>query len=113
MTKIILALGAAVALTATPSVAERHYSNVSECTKWRHGQCVAYHRLTRGAARRAGYDVGYNFGPNYAYADLGTLPQPVVTRYRLGNNYRYVNRDGYVYVVNPHTYRVVRVINAL
>jgi hypothetical protein len=31
-------------------------------------------------------------------------------RYHLGDNFRYVNRDGFVYVVNPNSYRVVRVI---
>jgi hypothetical protein len=33
-----------------------------------------------------------------------------VRRYRLRNNFRYVNRDGTIYVVNPNTYRVVRVL---
>jgi hypothetical protein len=77
--------------------------------KQRHGRSVAWKRLTRGAAIRQGYRLGYNFGPDYAYTDLSALPQPVVTRYRLGD-FRYVNRDGFVYVVNPNSYRVVRVI---
>ena len=110
MIKAMLALGAAaVAFTAAP-VQARHYTNITQCTKYRHGRCIQWTRLTRHQARMAGYRVGYNFGPNYAYTDLGTLPQPVVTRYHLGDNFRYVNRDGYVYVVNPNTYRVVRVI---
>jgi len=108
----LLALGAAaVALSATPADARRHYSNVVKCSKYRHGRCVAWHRLTRGAAMRAGYRVGYRFGPDFSYADVGALPQPVVTRYHLGPNFRYVNQNGYVYVVNPTTYRVVRVIS--
>ena len=112
MKKTILALGTlAVALSATPAVAGRHYSNVMKCQKWRHGECVSWHRLTRGAAMRQGYSVGYNFGPDYSYTEMSALPQPVVTRYHLGDNFRYVNRDGYVYVVNPNTYRVVRVIS--
>jgi len=111
MTKVFLALGAAaVALTAAPTEA-RHYTNITRCTKYRHGRCVQWQRLTRRQARRAGYRVGYNFGPNYSYVDLGSLPRPVITRYRLRDNFRYVNRDGYVYVVNPNTYRVVRVIS--
>jgi hypothetical protein len=112
MRKALLALGAAaVALTATPSGARRHYSNVMQCTKYRHGTCVAWHRLTRGAARRA-FRVGYAFGPSYNYVDVAALPAPIVTRYRLRPNFRYVNENGYVYVVNPRTYRVVRVIPA-
>ena len=103
MKKALLALGAAaVALTAAPGDA-RHYTNITKCTKY-------WKRLTRREARRAGYRVGYNFGPSYSYTELGALPQPVVTRYHLGDNFRYVNRDGFVYVVNPNTYRVVRVI---
>ena len=110
MSKALLALGAAtVALTAVP-VQARHYTNVTRCTKYRHGRCVSWHRLTRAQARRAGYRVGYNFGRGYAYTDYGALPQPIVTRYHLRNNFRYVNRNGYVYVVNPRTYRVVRVL---
>lgn len=111
MKLVFLALGAAaVAFSAAPADARRHYSNVTKCSKWRHGNCVSWQRLTRGAAMRAGYNVGYNFGPDYSYSDLDALPQPVVTRYHLGSDYRYVNRDGNVYVVNPHTYRVTRVI---
>ena len=78
--------GATVAFTATPTLARHHH--------------------------RDGYRVGYAFGPSYSYTDYGTLPQPVVTRYHLRNNFRYVNENGRVYVVNPQTYRVVRVINA-
>jgi hypothetical protein len=56
--------------------------------------------------------VGYAFGPSYNYVDVAALPAPIVTRYRLRPNFRYVNENGYVYVVNPRTYRVVRVIPA-
>ena len=111
MTKAFLALGAAaVALTAVPAEAKR-YTNITKCTKYRHGRCVAWKRLTRHEARQAGYRVGYRFGPDYSYADIGALPQPVVTRYHLGPDFRYVNQNGFVYVVNPNTYRVVRVIH--
>jgi len=83
---LLVLAGAAVALTAVPADA-RHID-------------------------RATIRVGYAFGPSYAYSDFGALPQPVVRRYHLRNNFRYVNRDGFVYVVNPRTYRVVRVIRA-
>src|SRR5690349_1878040 len=110
MKKTLLALGAAaVVVTAAPADAKR-YTNITKCMKYRHGRCVAWKRLTVKQARRAGYRVGYRFGPTYSYTELGALPQPIVTRYHLGDNFRYVNRDGFVYVVNPNTYRVVRVI---
>jgi hypothetical protein len=112
MTKAFLALGvAAVALTAAPSDARRHYTNMMKCQKYRHGQCVRWKRMTRAEARRAGYNVGYRFGPSYGYSSYNALPQPIIRQYNLRPNYRYVNQNGYVYVVNPNTYRVVRVIN--
>ena len=111
MMKLMLAAAvAAVALTGTPSEA-RHYTNYTQCVKHRHGRCVAWRRLTRRQAMRRGLPVGHRFGPSFSYVDVSALPQPIVTRYRLGPNFRYVNQDGFVYVVNPHTYRVVRVIN--
>lgn len=111
MTKLLLTLGAAaVALTATPSQAERHYTRYTQCTKWRHGRCVEWRRLTRRQAIRRGFPVGHVFGPNYGYVEVGALPGPIVTRYHLGPRYRYVSQNGYVYVVSPRTYRVVRVI---
>jgi hypothetical protein len=110
MMKAFLALGAAaVVLSAVPADAKR-YTNLTKCVKYRHGRCVAWKRLTVRQARRAGYRVGYRFGPSYSYTELGALPQPIVTRYNLRPTFRYVNRDGFVYVVNPNTYRVVRVI---
>ena len=76
MRKILLALGAAaVALTAAPADARR-YSNVVKCTKHRHGKCVRWNRLTRGQAERGGYNVGYDFGPNYSYVDVGSPRAP-------------------------------------
>jgi hypothetical protein len=99
-------------MSAVPAEA-RHYTNNMTCTKYRHGQCISWQRMTLRQARHEGYRVGYAFGPNYSYADFGTLPQPVVSRYRLRPNFRYVHENGRVYVVNPNTYRVVRVIPAI
>jgi hypothetical protein len=101
MTKLILALGtAAVAMTAMPAQAQ-HRTGPVTCADRHHGRCLAW---------RPRYSVGYAFGPSYAYTDYGALPVPFVTRYHLRRNFRYVNEDGAVYVVNPRTYRVVRVI---
>jgi len=100
MMKLMLTLGvAAAALTATPSEARR--TGPVTCAHWRHGHCVAW---------RSRYNVGYVFGPSYGYTAYSALPGPFVTRYHLHDNFRYVNRNGYVYVVSPRNYRVVRVI---
>jgi len=118
MTKSLLVLGAAaVALTgmttAAPATAKR-YSNQTTCSKYRHGRCVAWKRLTRAQARRAAqYRVGYRFGPSYSYTSYSALPRTYVTRYNLRPNYRYVYRDNYVYVVNPRTYAVERILDAV
>ncbi len=85
MSKTILAVAAAaVAFAATPALARDHVTV---------------------------YRVGYAFGPSYTYTEYNALPQPIVTRYHLRDNYRYVNENGYVYVVSPKSYRVVRVIH--
>lgn len=109
MSKTILALaGVAVALSSA-AVDARHYSNTIACSGWRDGQCVAWNRLTRKQAGEI--KVGYEFGPNYTYySDFSKLPQPVVTQYHLNSESRYVAADGYVYVVDPHSYAVTQVI---
>jgi len=77
MKKTLLGLGAAaIALTAMPASAERHYTNITKCVRYHHGRCVAWKRLTRREARRAGYAVGYRFGPTYSYVDIGALLDP-------------------------------------
>jgi len=101
MIKLILALGAAAAaMTAMPAQGQ-HITGPVTCAHRHHGRCVAW---------RPRYGVGYVFGPSYSYVGVGALPGTVVTRYRLGPRYRYVTENGYVYVVNPRTYRVIRVI---
>ena len=110
MIKTLFALGAvAVALSAAPAEA-KHYTNHMRCAKWHHGRCITWKRMTVKQARRAGYAVGYRFAPNYAWTDYSALPQPLVTRYHLRRDWRYVYRDGRLYVVNPHSYRVTRVV---
>jgi hypothetical protein len=109
MMKTFLALGAAaVALTAAPAAAEKHYSNLSTCTKWSNGECVKWQTLTRGAANRL-YKTGYVFGPTYTYTEFSAVPQPFVTTYKLSPDSRYVYSDGYLYVVDPNTYAVTHV----
>jgi hypothetical protein len=106
MRKIFLALsGAALALTIAPAAQSKTYT----CTKWKDGVCVSVHRV-KGTPPQA---VGYVFGPNYSYTTVTDLPQPVVTYYHLGTNERYVYSDGYIYVVDPTTYAITRVIDTL
>jgi hypothetical protein len=106
MRKVLLALaGAAVALTVTPAADAKVKTYV--CTKWKSGICVSTHRV-KGTAP---YDVGYVFGPDYRYTTYTALPRPLVTYYHLDSNGRYVYSNGYVYVVDPTTYAVTRVID--
>ena len=111
MTRTLLALGAAaVALSAAPADAQyRHHARV--CAKWRHGHCVRW--ANRGTMRATRYRVGYRFGPNYGYTAYSALPPTYVRRYRLNRDDRYVYSNGNIYVVDPTTYAVTRVLNAL
>jgi hypothetical protein len=108
MRRVLLALaGAAVALTVAPAADSKVKTYV--CTKWRDGVCVSTHRV-KGVAP---YKVGYVFGPDYSYTTYSTLPQPVVTYYHLDSDGQYVYSNGYIYVVDPTTYAVTRVIDTL
>lgn len=108
MTRTLLALGAAaIALTAMPASA-RQYSNMIKCSGWRNGQCTSWNRLTKEQARDI--RVGFVFPKDYTYSQFSTIPQTVVTQYHLDPNARYVSADGYVYVVDPSSYAVTKVI---
>jgi hypothetical protein len=112
MTKTILALGAAaLALSAMPAQA-RHERT---CAHWRHGHCVRWmnHGYEVSMSRHQRYRVGYRFGPDYNYTAYSAIPQTYVTRYRLDPDYRYVYRDNYIYVVDPTTYAITRILNAI
>ena len=121
--KILLALGAAaVAVSAVPATAHnwhhaRHHGRM--CMKWRHGRCISYghaygrHMRDMGEMRVAPYRVGYRFGPSYAYTPYDQIPAPYVSQYHLTPDGRYVYRDDRVYVVNPNTYVVERILDAI
>ena len=107
MKRILLALsGAAVALTTVPAADAKTKTYV--CTRWKDGICVTAHRV-KGMPEA--YKVGYVFGPNYAYTTVSDIPEPVVSYYKLDPSGRYVYNDGYVYVVDPATYAVTRVLD--
>ena len=108
MRKILFALsGVAMLAVAAPTGAKE--PKVYTCTKYKDGVCVSTHRV-RGVAP---YKVGYVFGPSYSYSTYSTIPQEVVTYNKLDPSGRYVYTDGYVYVVDPATYAVTRVINTI
>jgi hypothetical protein len=111
MVKTILAISAAaMAFSAAPALAEKHYSDVMVCDKVKDGVCTTYKRLTRGAAARAQYNVGHVFGPTYTYTDVSSIPQTVVSEYGVTPSGRYVYSNGYLYEVDPSSYAVKRVI---
>jgi hypothetical protein len=109
MRKILIGLtGAAVALTAASAADAKVKTYV--CTKWKDGLCVSTHRVK---GEPAAYKVGYVFGPDYSYTTYTTIPSQVSTYYKLDSSGRYVYSDGYVYVVDPTTYAVTRVIDTI
>ena len=112
MKTLLLALaGAAVAVaTAAPAGADKVKTLV--CDKWRDGVCVSTEKVKVKGTPPA-YAVGHVFGPTFSYVPVSDLPQPVVTYNRLGPDYRYVYADGYVYVVDPTTYAVTRVLDII
>ena len=117
MIKPFLALaGAAVVMTAMPAApADARRVKTTVCTKWRHGHCIRSKTIVRRAAMHpARYRVGYRFGPSYGYTSYSAIPRTYVSRYNLSPNYRYVyNPGGPVYVVDPATYAITRILNAL
>ena len=118
MTKTILALGvAAAALSAAPAQADRRDDNGwrhhgRACAMWRHGHCVRWMNrgYYRSMARHDRYRVGYRFGPSYSYTAYNDLPPMYVRRYHLTDRYRYVYTNDQVYVVDPATYAITRIL---
>jgi hypothetical protein len=93
---------AAVALGSVSAGAQQD----PQCAVWRHGECAHWMH------RHDSWHIGYVFGPDYAYTDYGALPQPYVVRYHLSRRYRYVYSGGNIYVVDPATYAVTRILSA-
>jgi hypothetical protein len=111
MRNVLLALsGVAVALTAAPAAVQADPPLPQVCLKWKDGVCVSTHRVKGNPSP---YATGYVFGPTYGYTTYNTLPPPAVSYYKLGPDNRYVYNDGYVYVIDPTTYAVTRVIDTL
>jgi hypothetical protein len=114
MMKMVLALGAAaVAMSAVPADAQyRHHGRA--CAKWRHGHCVRWNNrgYNMSMNRHDRWRVGYRFGPDYSYTSYNAIPRTYVSRYNLNPRYRYVYQSGGpVYVVDPTTYAITRILN--
>jgi hypothetical protein len=85
------------------------------CVNYRHHHCVRYVTNARPMMVRHGmrYRTGYVFGPDYSYTAYSSLPQPYVTRYHLSPDYRYVYSGNTIYVVDPTTYAITRILNGI
>lgn len=129
--KLLLGIAtAAIAVTgiaAVPANAHVPRQHIS-CARWHHGRCVVVNRgwtraqmmhmrhHERRAERRQArlFAMGQRVPVNYGYwTPYSQIPQTYVTQYDLNPDYRYINRGGYIYVVDPKTYAVQRVIEAL
>jgi hypothetical protein len=110
MMKTLLALAAtSVVVMAVPAQA-RTYSDIVQCVKVVDGRCNKWDRLTDEQAAKAQWKMGYVFGPSYSYTALDTIPHDYVTEYSLDPGARYVYQNGYIYVVDPKSYAVTKII---
>ena len=108
MMKTLLALGAA-AVTVSAVPADARHAHMYRCTAYRHHHCVSHAAMVRHHA----YRVGYVFGPHYGYTAYTAVPRTYRVRYHLNPDDRYVYSNGYVYVVDPTTYAITRILNAI
>jgi hypothetical protein len=113
----LIAGSLSVALIATPAAARHHYRH-HYVHHYRHHAMVHHYRHHAMmhhamAMHRARYRVGYVFGPDYGYTAYNALPQPYVVRYHLSPDYRYVYTGNTVYVVDPTTYAITRILNGI
>jgi hypothetical protein len=108
--RTLFALAAASIVVAAVPAQARTYSDMVRCVKVVDGRCNKWDRLTDEQAAKARWKMGYVFGPTYSYTAINTIPQNFVTEYGLDPNGRYVYQDGYIYVVDPTTYAVNKII---
>ena len=109
MRKLLALAAVSVAATAVPAQA-RDYSDVVKCVKVVDGRCNKWDRLTVDQAAKAQWKTGYVFGPSYSYTAVTDIPQNYVSEYGLDPNGRYVYQNGYLYVVDPTSYAVNKII---
>jgi Ni/Co efflux regulator RcnB len=121
--KLLISLGAvaALALGASPALADSHHGDHGNKgwhsnkhwhgNKGWHGNNGWHGQNPR--AHHARYGAGHRFGRTYRYTSYNSLPRTYVRQYHLSPRYRYVYTDGYIYQVDPTTYAVTRILNAL
>ena len=99
---------AALALTSAPAVGQHaRHSGYDRHENHNNG----WHKGHR--AHKAKWNKGYRFGRNYRYTSYNALPRTYVRQYNLSPRYRYVYQDGYIYQVDPTSYAVTRILEAL
>jgi len=117
MKTLIAVATATMALTSISAPAEAR----RVCDHWRGGRCVSWHQSNygmersawahrRNMERRAAWTTGYRVPTDYSYYSYDRIPRTYVDRYHLDPNYRYAYRDNRVYVVNPTTYAIERIL---
>lgn len=113
-TMLVALAGAALAAGGfrTAPAHARRVANRVVCARWHAGHCEIWTRVLLPQHRTA-YRVGYVFGPNYRYTAYAALPHAFVRRFRLSPDYRYVYSNGYIYVVDPTSFAVSRIIRAV
>lgn len=65
--------------------------------------------LPPGLAKKQ-FNVGQRIPDGYNYTDYNSLPRQYQSRYNLNDDFRYIQRDGRIYEVDPLTSLVRRVI---
>lgn len=75
--------------------------------RWKNNGCVPPGQLKRR------YAIGTRLDRDYGYTPYASIPVAYRTYYGLPDNYRYIYRDGYIYQVDPTSYIVRQVIEAI
>lgn len=137
---LLLSAAAMAIGLAAPASAQWHDRDRDRdnCSEGRHGRCDdgyrnhgqwqrermhrrnwerrAYRDEGRNWERRGYRDEGRNWGvgyrvpQSYSYYGYNGIPRDYARRYNLDPNYRYVRRNNQVYVVNPGTYAIERIL---
>jgi len=109
MKAVLLLAAAAVALTATTATAKTDPTKLG-CAQMQNGECTNWTEMTGAEARRV--RTGDVFGPKYPYyITISDLPPDMVREYDLESKDRFIGTStGYLFVVDPYSYKVTQVI---
>ncbi len=128
MRNLILLAGSAVLLSTSPALAKPdkgagkpHSSSRSHVFDGRYGGAACPPGLVKkkvacvppGQARRM-FREGQRLGQGYRYyTPYGNIPPSLRNQYSLDDGNRYIYRDNTIYVVDPRTSLVTRIIDAI